>query len=370
MGINGQLHQARLKGVNGNMSARVNTKLIIGEMQKIAEKHSGKCLSDSYINSKTKLLWQCARGHQWEAIPSNIKRGQWCRICGIKKNADALRLDITEMRQVAEKRGGKCLSDAYVNAKTKLMWQCADGHRWKATPNNIKNGQWCRICGISKRADARKLDIKEMQQIAEKRGGKCLSDTYVNAFTKLWWKCEKGHPPWDAIPNAIKRGQWCPICGIKKRAAALSLDIAEMHQMAEKRGGKCLSDTYVNSNTELLWECADGHKWKARPGDVKSGTWCRICDIKKRANAQKLDIKEMHQMAEERGGKCLSDTYVDAHTKLMLQCAQGHQWEVRLTRFNRGVGAPSVHRVWGKEFAESFLNKSLERNSTKVIRSG
>ncbi|MCP4898302.1 MAG: hypothetical protein GY906_15115, partial [bacterium] len=38
----------------------------------------GKCLSDTYINTHTKLLWECKQGHQWEAKPSNIKSGRWC----------------------------------------------------------------------------------------------------------------------------------------------------------------------------------------------------------------------------------------------------------------------------------------------------
>jgi len=32
-----------------------------------------------------------------------------------------------------------------------------------------------------------------MQQVAKKRGGKCLSEKYVNAKTKLEWECRKGH---------------------------------------------------------------------------------------------------------------------------------------------------------------------------------
>ena len=54
-------------------------------------------------------------------------------------------------------------------------------------------------------------DIKEMQRIAGSRGGKCLSDTYVNGSTKLLWECAKGHQ-WKAIPHHVGRGSWCPYC--------------------------------------------------------------------------------------------------------------------------------------------------------------
>jgi len=48
-------------------------KLNIEEMNKIAKSKEGKCLSKEYINTITKLKWQCDKGHTWEARPSHIK---------------------------------------------------------------------------------------------------------------------------------------------------------------------------------------------------------------------------------------------------------------------------------------------------------
>uniref|UniRef100_UPI004047EE3D zinc-ribbon domain-containing protein n=1 Tax=Algoriphagus sp. TaxID=1872435 RepID=UPI004047EE3D len=47
---------------------------------------------------------------------------------------------------IALTRGGNCLSKEYIDAKTKLEWQCKAGHSWFATPNHIKNGTWCPNC--------------------------------------------------------------------------------------------------------------------------------------------------------------------------------------------------------------------------------
>lgn len=66
-----------------------NKKDNISEMQTLAKARNGKCISTEYINSQTKLMWQCNFGHQWEAKPNNIKhRNSWCPYCnGKKKNA-------------------------------------------------------------------------------------------------------------------------------------------------------------------------------------------------------------------------------------------------------------------------------------------
>jgi hypothetical protein len=54
-----------------------------------------------------------------------------------------------------------------------------------------------------------------------------------------------------------------------------------MHQIAEERGGKCLSATYVDSTKDLEWECKEGHQWPATPSNIKAGKWCKACSYKK-----------------------------------------------------------------------------------------
>jgi len=59
-------------------------------------------------------------------------------------------------------------------------------------------------------------NIEEMRKIAESRGGKCLSEHYVNVDTRLRWQCKKGHI-WEAVPSSIKRGSWCARCVRRKQ---------------------------------------------------------------------------------------------------------------------------------------------------------
>ena len=231
------------------------------------------------------------------------------------------KITIDEMHNLAKNRGGKCLSKQHINARTKLLWECAEKHEWEAIPSSIKKGTWCPKCAAKKRNDKMKLTINEMHQIAKARGGKCLSKSYVNTDTKHLWECSKKHQ-WEAAPNIIKRGHWCPKCGAKKSREKMKLTIAEMRQLAKERGGKCLSKKYVDSNTKLSWECAEKHQWKARPSHIKVGHWCSKC-----AGVEKLTIEEMRQIAKARGGKCLSNNYVNTYTKLLWECAEKHQWE-------------------------------------------
>ena len=82
----------------------------------------------------------------------------------------------------------------------------------------VKSGTWCPTCGGTLRGT-----IEQMQAIAKKRGGKCLSKEYVNAHTKLRWRCAKKHT-WEADPDKVKgsrqrSGTWCPTCARSSRKA-------------------------------------------------------------------------------------------------------------------------------------------------------
>lgn len=227
------------------------------------------------------------------------------------------KLSIGEMKKLAKSRGGKCLSTKYTNNLTKLKWQCKEGHVWEAMPINVKNNQWCPICAGNK-----KLDIRDMEKLAKSKEGKCLSKTYINARTKLKWRCKEGHI-WEAVPYSINKGTWCPICANLKKYGCYKFTIEQMQQLALGKGGKCLSKKY--SSKKLMLRCKEGHIWRATPGHIRRGQWCPVC-----AGIAKLSIKDLHRLAKNKGGKCLSTKYINAHTKIKWQCKEGHIWGATL----------------------------------------
>ncbi|MCP4135111.1 MAG: hypothetical protein GY754_29345 [bacterium] len=249
----------------------VRKKLTLEQIQKKAKERGGVCISKRYVNSKLPLKWQCKNGHVWQAPYSYIRQGNWCAECSGKK-----KLTIKLMREIARERGGKCLSKEYVNNVTKLKWQCKEGHTWESIPRSVKTGRWCPVCGKKEGGEKRKASIKDMQKIAKKNGGKCLSVKYENSLSKLSWQCKKGHV-WQAIPKSVTQGNWCSECSGKKK-----LTIELMRQMAKEHGGKCLSKKYINGNEKLRWQCKEKHEWDAAPRTIRRGTWCPFCANKKK----------------------------------------------------------------------------------------
>lgn len=128
----------------------VNTRPWINKLQEIAKSREGKLLSKVYVNSTTKLEWQCKKKHTWMMKPENIVQGQWCPQC-----AGNVKLNIGFMRNEALKRGGECLSGVYINSASKLKWRCKEGHIWESTGNGVRQGHWCSKCAIKKRTSLR-----------------------------------------------------------------------------------------------------------------------------------------------------------------------------------------------------------------------
>lgn len=177
----------------------------IEEMRKIANSRGGECLSDNIVNVDTHLKWKCGKGHMWNATPSSIIGGTWCPNCiGRHKT-------IEDMHAAAAKHGGKCLSSKYIKWNYHLEWKCLEGHTWKATPNNVLRGYWCKKCGHKRRGIKRRFALEDCQRVAEEKGGKCLSLKYKGVQEHMIWECKKGHT-WKATFDNVKRETWCPKC--------------------------------------------------------------------------------------------------------------------------------------------------------------
>jgi len=244
------------------------------EMQELAKKHGGQCLSTNYINNTTKLRWRCEAGHVWEATPVSIKMGNWCHECSGYR-----RYTLADMQALARKRGGECLATKYHGNRTKILWRCAKGHLWSTTPGGVVMGAWCPYC-----ANRPPITIKDVRALARTRRGKCLSTQYANAQCKLHFRCAEGHV-WKTNWNRLQQGMWCPVCGKGKTGKERRLTIDLMCNIARGKGGLCISKEYVNSGVKLLWRCQHGHQWSATPANVRRGTWCPVCAGRKALSA-------------------------------------------------------------------------------------
>lgn len=173
------------------------------------------------------------------------------------------------IKKIALQKGGDCISLAYVSSKTKLSFKCSQGHQWDTRPDHINTGSWCPYCKNLRLEDP----LREIQEIAIKRGGICLAKTPPRQKQHVLFRCFHGHE-WESTPDSIKRNNsWCPVCCGNVKENALN----EIRAIASNRGGQCLADDYKTRRGNLSFRCAEGHEWNTAAYNVMAGSWCPQC---------------------------------------------------------------------------------------------
>ena len=356
-------------------SKSVNLKII----KDIAESKGGKCLSNQYLNSHTKMKFKCSKGHIWEAEPNSIKQGCWCRCCANTiRNFNKNGLD--EAIEIAIAKGGKCLSNIYTGCDNKLLFICKQGHQWYVQLTKLKRGDWCPYCSRHILIEP----LKELQQIAEEKGGKCLSEEYINWKSKLEFQCKEGHI-FKLSSNELKNGKWCQYCTIYKSEEICRNIFNSAFNVLFKRSKPIISPIthkkleldgyneelklafeyngkqhYIDNifETNKLDEIIQKDKIKIDyckqnnitliiiPYTIKTSIEelyrfireeyqrltnihfpvinTKLIDISSIYNRSKFE--EIQKIAIIRGGKCISKSYINCKTKLLFECNKGHRW--------------------------------------------
>ena len=100
---------------------------------------------------------------------------------------------------------GLRLVGQYRGVMTKTTFECSEGHRWSATPNNVTQKSGCPHCSGNI-----PLTPESINEAIADRGLRVIGDV-INNRTKATFECEHGHQ-WDARADHILSGKGCPTC--------------------------------------------------------------------------------------------------------------------------------------------------------------
>lgn len=118
-----------------------------------------------------------------------------------------------------------------------------------------------------------KNTLKIYQEIALKKGGKCLSTKYLGFNSKLKFECINGHIWETNAVNISGKNRWCPQCAPNKK-----LSLNDAINFASQFDGYCLSLEYKNITSKLKWKCKYGHVWFSTFVSIKNSKgWCPQC---------------------------------------------------------------------------------------------
>lgn len=373
-----------------------SSKLSIDAAIAAAHARGGTCLSKEYINARSPMVWECAKGHQWQATLGKIRSGQWCGICRREIAANRLRLTMSDVQARAAEKGGRCISTAYGGtAGTPLEFECGAGHRWWASPNTIQRS-WCPHCA------GKIVTLDDLKAIANARDGYVVSDQYFGDNRRLLWRCSLGHE-WRATPGSIKSGCWCPQCsaGLGERLcrtafeAVFEADFPSSFPEWLRLGGRtkwqldgyceALSIAFEHHGTyhyrvDGVYSKDEAALLKRQHDDRKKADLCRLNGVTlltvpevprllpieqlvpfivreaqaagllvpnphvvpewNKAYSQRDPVKMLQEIAAQKGGVLLSEHYFGSGKPLAWRCNRGHEWWANPNSIQQGTWCP------------------------------
>lgn len=397
-------------------------KLTFKQVCSLAEKHGCEFLSNQYENLNVKYSFRC---HSCEFVFKtsilNTKElkdptRDWCPACVKRKNKENKLLNI---KNEAINRGGKLLTKEYTTVTDSYLFECHLKHHFKITGVYFWDGRWCKDCNssslgericreyfnqifnkkfLSERPEwlispagnkmeldgfnqelkiafehqgsqhyekntlfTQKLSIRkeydeEKRRICKEKGIKLIEIPELFTLTKL-----------RNLKNVIKEACIEKNIVLPKHFDDLKINISnaykpdvllELKNFAKNKNGSCLANNYLGMHVKLDWKCHKCNKcWKASPANILAGKWCPYCGRKTRSPS----IKDVHKLAQSRGGRCLATEYKNNRTKMRWECSKNHIWEAPWSSiYNKNTWCPECRYVNNANQMRKYSFKDIE----------
>jgi len=155
--------------------------------------------------------------------------------------------------------------EEYTNVGMTLKLRCSKGHTYTSNWTHFyHNGFRCKKCVA--------LGINFVRDQFEEEGYTVLSEDYKNQYTKIRYRCSRGHENYTTWNNWQQNSR-CPEC--RKEPYG---DIVEAF---EKSGYKVLSpeEDYTLAKFKFEYECPKGHIFSMNWPNFKYGYRCPSCSV-------------------------------------------------------------------------------------------
>ncbi|MHA1104358.1 MAG: hypothetical protein ACTSPN_01420 [Promethearchaeota archaeon] len=339
-----------------------------------------KVIRDKIANNKGK--YNAYNIQEWLLISDTAARNFLKKIYPNETYENNIRtqthVSIDTVKEIAKKKGGKCLSTTIKNAKSKIQLECTEGHKFSTTYNSlVYSNTWCPDCNIyvseticrqflehifkrpfpksyppwlvNKNGNQMEVDMYnkylavagEYQGIQHRKKAFGLTDKDIKKIQKedayKLEKCEENGVtllqipddeivPYDKMQEFIvkeyerKSGKslgTIPKFDYRQFSIYENEYAKKFRNYVEEKGGTLLTP-YFAAKKEVTLLCEQGHEWTTTPDSIYKDNWCSECAGNKKGTTE--EFQEIGKMFD-----CeLIDDYVNAKTSLNYKCKMGH----------------------------------------------
>ena len=131
----------------------------------------------------------------------------------------------------------------------------------------------------------------------------------------------------------------------------------------ESFGYKLLSTEYKNSNTKLKVQCEKKHIYEVKFQNFTRRK-CPYCSRKK------VNYEQVKAAVNEAGYKLISKEYKNQHSKIEVECINGHRTTTNWKRFSKKIKAQHGCRKCvadPKKFTYEYVKEKIEESGCKLL---
>jgi len=294
--------------------------------------------------SNKKVDWVCQKGHRWNASITNRTRlNRGCPYCNNQRVMSGENDLASVYPELAHEAHGWDPRFVIAGTGKKLHWICPKGHVWSSTVANRLRGDFCGVCRGTVVLEGFNDLESQNPEIAAQALGWDPSKIYFNSSKKLSWKCSLDHVWITTVHHRVHRNQGCPYCTNTKLLPGFNDLLTKFPTIASEAVGWDPSKVAPGSNRRYLWQCIEGHQWKAVPmartGLRKNG--CPYCSNMKLL-AGFNDLKTINpDLAEEAFGWDPATVFPASDAIRKWKCPNSHVYRARVGNRAHGRGCPS-----------------------------
>jgi hypothetical protein len=191
----------------------------------------------------------------------------------------------------------------------------------------------------------------QLRAKADALGLDCLEIQWLGWQSKHRLSCYFGHQ-FTASPRHLAKGfSKCPVCRAQECMQRLVCN-------APAAQVECLDTEWHGHQSLYRFRCMQGHRWKQssrNPG-------CPACsrDLNRQARMLANGLARLQQVCGDRGGTCLSGTYLGSAQRHRFSCAQGHVWDTSASEVLRGAWCATWRRSRSKVDGAANANETLD----------
>ncbi len=210
----------------------------------------------------------------------------------------------------------------------------------------------------------KRLIFKDVKKYFEDHDCELFETEYVNAHTKMRYRCKCGNKKCKISFDSFKRGSRCMECSGKKK-----LIFKDVKQYFEDHDCELFETEYINNSTKMRYRCICGNtKCKISFKDFKTGRRCIKCSGK-----EKHTFKFVQKYFEDHDCKLLATEYINSRTPMKYECDCGNdECKICFNSFSNGrrCNKCAIERMSGKNHWKYNPNLTDEERKKNGSRRG